>query len=410
MPTSTHAHRTAAPLVAGRTGAPVLARRTAAAALGLAAALLPLAATSATATTGATTDAVAKPRELTLPAPTGAHRIGTRSVRLVDTSRRDPLVKAKPYRELMVSLWYPAADSPDPLAPHMAPKAAADWDTRSAPGMGIRPGTLDWSGTRTHARRNAPFDPTAGRLPVVLFTPGDGGPRTLGTALVEDLASRGYLVVTVDHTYEADQVEFPGGRVERAVPLPDKLTPAVIAKLLRSHARIRLADLRFVLDRLPAVEGLSAAADLSKVGVLGQSIGGSVAAHLTRADDRVDAAVNLDGSYVGPVARTGARKPFLQFAAQDHTRAGDPTWKTFWSATPGWKREVRLAGAAHGSFTDLQALVPELTDFVGTIDPSHSVAAQRAYLGAFFDLHLKGRTTTLFDGPDPRYPEATVSR
>jgi hypothetical protein len=34
---------------------------------------------------------------------------------------------------------------------------------------------------------------------------------------------------------------------------------------------------------------------------------------------------------------------------------------------------------------------------IGTIDPARSVAAQRMYVGAFFDLHLRGRATTIFD-------------
>lgn len=344
---------------------------------------------------------------MTLPAPTGRYAIGTRALRLVDSSRRDPLVKARPYRELMVSLWYPAGPSDRPLAPHMSRMAAADWDRHSAPAMGIKRGSMDWAATTTHAREGAPVDRRAGSLPVVLFASGDGGPRTLGTVLVEELAGRGYLVITVDHTYEADQVEFPGGRVERAVPLPSKLTPNVIAKLLGKHARIRLADMRFVLDRLDKIAGLRGVADLSKVGVLGQSIGGSVAAQLAHDDSRVDAGVNLDGSYVGPVARTGVRGPFLQFAAQAHTRAGDRTWKSFWNASSGWKRELRLAGAAHGSFTDLQVMLPQVKDLVGTIDPARSVAAQRAHITAFFDLHLKGRATHLFDTPDRRYPEIT---
>jgi predicted dienelactone hydrolase len=345
---------------------------------------------------------------LTLPAPTGRYSIGTRALRLVDSSRRDPLVKARPYRELMVSLWYPAGPSNRPLAPHMSQMAAADWDRHSAPAMGIKQGSMDWAATTTHAREGAPVDRKAGSLPVVLFAPGDGGPRTLGTVLVEELASRGYLVVTVDHTYEADQVEFPGGRVERAVPLPSKLTPNVIAKLLRKHAKIRLADMRFVLDRLDKIAGLRGVMDLSKIGILGQSIGGSVAAQLAHDDPRIDAGVNLDGSYVGPIARTGMGRPFLQFAAQAHTRAGDRTWKSFWNASSGWKRELRLAGAAHGSFTDLQVILPQVKDLVGTIDPARSVAAQRAYITAFFDLHLKGQATHLFDMPDQRYPEITL--
>jgi 8-oxo-dGTP pyrophosphatase MutT (NUDIX family) len=52
---------------------------------------------------------------------------------------------------------------------------------------------------------------------VLLYSPGAGDPRALGTTLCDDLASRGYAVVTVDHTYDAGAVEFPGGRVELSV-------------------------------------------------------------------------------------------------------------------------------------------------------------------------------------------------
>ncbi|MER7134862.1 alpha/beta hydrolase family protein, partial [Streptosporangium saharense] len=291
-----------------------------------------------------------------------------------------------------------------------------------------------WAATATHARLGAPVDPHAGRLPVVLFGSGDGGPRTLGTSLVEDLASRGYLVVTVDHTYEADQVEFPGERVVRALPLPAKLTPRVIARLLDRHSRARLADMRFVLDRITALgrggaldntrdggarlpDGLRGAPDLSRIGALGQSLGGSVAAQLVHDDPRVDAGVNLDGGYVGPVAKSGVARPFLQLAAETHTRESEPSWKTFWDASTGWKRELRFRGAAHGSFTDLQALLPKIaetvpkvpvTDFVGTIDPVRSVSAQRAYVTAFFDLHLRKKATPLFEAPDARFPEVSI--
>lgn len=370
---------------------------------------------------------------MALPAPAGPYPVGTLAVRLVDRSRPDPLVRSKPYRELMVSLWYPAKDTGRalPVAPHMAPLAAADWDRHSAPPMGIATGAVNWAATPTHARVGAPVDRRAGRLPVVLFGSGDGGARTLGTALVEDLAARGYLVVTVDHTYEADQVEFPGGRVVRAVPLPTKLTPRVIAKLLARHSRARLADMRFVLDQIAALgrghgfgeeagqlpAGLRGAPDLSRVGALGQSLGGSVAAQLVHDDRRVDAGVNLDGGYVGRVAKTGVAKPFLQMAAEAHTRASEPSWKSFWDASTGWKRELRFAGAAHGSFTDLQVMLPQIAaalpkvpvaDFVGTIDPGRSVSAQRAYLAAFFDLHLNRKPNRLFDTPDARFPEVSL--
>ncbi|MFD4570781.1 alpha/beta hydrolase family protein [Streptomyces sp. NPDC058417] len=367
---------------------------------------------------------------VSLPAPTGSHPIGTVDLHLVDRSRPDPLVPSKPYRELMISLWYPAVRrGRHAVAPWMSPRAAADWDRNSAPTLGVAPGTVDWAGIPTHARSAAPVARDAGQLPIVLFAPGDGGTRGLGTTLVEDLASRGHLVLTVDHTYEADQVEFPGGRVERALPLPDELTPQVIADLLVAHQRARVADMTYVLgllgrldrghspdaDGTPLPDGLRGALDLSAIGLLGQSLGGSVAAQLAHDDERVGAAVDLDGGLFGTVARTGLAKPFLLLDREEHHRDNEPTWTTFWAASTGWRREVRFADAQHGSFSDLQAILPQLgghadpavtAELIGTADPRRSIAAQRAYVAAFFDLHLKHRRTRFFDDADA-YPEGT---
>ena len=48
--------------------------------------------------------------------------------------------------------------------------------------------------------------------PVVVFTHGYTGTFTDYTYIFEDLASRGYVVASVDHTYEATAVAFPDGR------------------------------------------------------------------------------------------------------------------------------------------------------------------------------------------------------
>ena len=43
--------------------------------------------------------------------------------------------------------------------------------------------------------------------------------------------------------------------------------------------------------------------------------------------------------------------------------------------------------------------------FIGTIDPDRSITNQRAYLTAFFDMHLRHRGGHLLDRPSPRFPE-----
>ncbi|WP_181019554.1 alpha/beta hydrolase family protein [Nonomuraea typhae] len=372
-------------------------------ALCLAAITLPAPAAQALAAQAEITRAPAGAQTLTLPAPTGPHPVGTVSLHLVDRSRPDPWVAGRPYRELMVSLWYPAKKAQGRVAPHMSPGAAADFDKTLAPAMfGTKPGAVDWAATRTHARQDAPM---RGTPPVVVFSPGFSSPRSVGTVLVEDLASRGYLVVAVDHTYEAAQVEFPGGRVERtrlAEPTPEDMAKAV---------KVRVADTRFVLDQL-ARRGV----DLSRVGMFGHSMGGSAAAEVVHDDRRVDAGLNLDGGHRGPVAGTGVAKPFAQAANETHTRDSDASWKSFWERSTGWKRELRFTGSQHYSFTDAQTLGPQidgipeqrLRALIGAIEPAESIAAQRAYVAAFFDRWLKGRPTTLFDRPSSRFPAVKI--
>ncbi|HEX4700758.1 MAG TPA: hydrolase, partial [Pseudonocardiaceae bacterium] len=145
--------------------------------------------------------------QLTFPAPTGRHAIGTVSLHLVQAGRPDPWVPGRT-RELMVSLWYPARDvAGRPAAPYMEAGAWASLElNRGIPaGSVVVPQTVGHDG--------APVDRRPGGLPVILYSPPSTGDRSVNTALVQDLASHGYLVVTVDHTYSDDEVEFPDGRV-----------------------------------------------------------------------------------------------------------------------------------------------------------------------------------------------------
>ena len=115
---------------------------------------------------------------LTLPAPAGPYPVGTVALHLIDRSRGNPWAVLPPYREVMVSIWYPAADAARyRLSPQMPPAAAAHYGGPAGYGwLGYRvpPGTVDWVGTVTSGRVGAPVAAQAGPLPVVLYSPGGG--------------------------------------------------------------------------------------------------------------------------------------------------------------------------------------------------------------------------------------------
>jgi hypothetical protein len=362
---------------------------------------------------------------VSLPAPTGRQEIGTVALRLVDRSRSDPWVASPPYRELMVSVWYPALPGRGAPAPYMQPGAAERFDAGGV--HGIPPGQVDWAATRTHAREGAPVDFQGGRRPVVLYSPGSADPRTWGTVLVEELASRGYVVVTIDHTYESPAVRFPDGAVKGNEPVLAAFAEAAregtVPVLLEKILRVRVDDTAFVLDRLAALPGgLSRVIDPARIGMFGQSAGGITAAEGMHEDRRISAGIDLDGTLefnqepngtnLMPVAVQGLDRPFLLMGREGSDHTTEPSWRAFWSNSRGWHRDLTLRGSRHQTYTDLAAIMPQamvdpriVERHIGTIDPARAVAAQRAYVTSFFDRWLRGHDDHLLDGPSPRYPE-----
>jgi dienelactone hydrolase len=383
-------------------------------------------------------------------APTGPYAIGTVQLHLVDHARRDPWT-GRP-RELMVSVWYPATNAGRyPSVPWMPQAAGALFLNQlisSLPSTGLNTGppgsvppNIPLPGVRlpvTRARQSPPVDLSARKYPVVLYQPGFGDVRELGTGLVSDLASRCYIVVTMDDTYEAAEVTFPTGRI--VTPRPNQ-----------SYVdAVRIADTRFVLNELarlasganPDAEhrtlpnGLSATLDLKKVGMFGHSLGGATAAKAMAADRRIGAGINLDGSMflANPalhqdMQRLGAQlarqldgRPFMTMTHQGHDLHNDPSLAGFWSNLKGWRLFLTMRNAQHYTYTDLEPFVSQLlsagivphrltrervAQVIGTVQPGRAVAAQRAYIAAFFDLHLRNLhgANKLLAGPSPNYPE-----
>jgi dienelactone hydrolase len=362
------------------------------------------------------------PPGLRLPAPTGPLAVGTTQLHLVDQARTDPWVPTAGARQLMVTLWYPAwPDDTRPPAPWMSGLAARHYRDRIA-GPDGAPGSLP-ALPMTHSRLDAAASGARAGWPLILYSPGYAEDRTSATALTEDLASHGYVVAAVDHTYDAAEVEFPGPRLVRREQ-PDPTEP----ELIRSTG-IRAADLRFVLDQLTRLaqgdspdqlpEGLAGALDPARVGVFGHSLGGATAAEAMTEDRRFRAGVNLDGTLHGPAVGAGLTAPFLTLARQGRGHRTEPTWAAFRNRLTGWHAEVQLTGCGHYAFTDSLTLLPQLADPLGltgdevarlngTVDPGRGTAVQRAYLTAFFDFGLRSGDRRALDELPRRFDDAVA--
>ncbi|WP_327588651.1 alpha/beta hydrolase [Nonomuraea sp. NBC_00507] len=340
-----------------------------------------------------------------IPKPTGSQPIGTVSLYLKDTSRADPWVPSVKARELMVSLWYPAKSRSGKRAPYMTPKESEltlkDGEITDLP--------LDLlSKTRTNAISDAK---PAGRrrgLPLVVLSPGFTKPRSSLTGLAEDLASRGYVVTVIGHTYENIATSFPDGRVTTCVACEvEKKDPAFWGKV----GATRAADVSFVLDELTRAQPHWKGARLinpSRIAMAGHSAGGASAVGAMLKDSRLRAGMNMDGTAIVPVPESGLSRPFLFLGAQaTHSPGGrDASWEQAWQNLTGWKRWLVVAGAEHASFTDISVLAEQIGIYRNTdLPPVRSLEITRAYVAAFFDQHLRGRPQPLLQEPSTRYPE-----
>ncbi|TDW18556.1 alpha/beta hydrolase family protein [Kribbella kalugense] len=360
---------------------------------------------STTSVASAATDPTPAPY---LPAPTGSAPVGSTSLYLKDTSRPDPWVSSVPYRELMVSLYYPAASSHGPKAQYMTPEESAALLDGS--GTGLPPETL--ARTRTNSVQNARPVGRRHSLPLVVLSPGYSNPRGTLTALAEDLASHGYVVALVGDTYEDSGTSFPDGHFTTCATCDLTHDDAFWAKV----GDTRATDVSFVLDRLtgrhPAWRG-SDLIDPSRIGMAGHSAGGASSIPAMVADPRIRAGVDVDGVTTNPVPVSGLSRPVLFIS---HARGGTaclpvPSWDKDWPQLTGWKRWLEVAGTVHASFTDVGLFSDQYgLDIGATTSGTRTQAVTRTYVEAFFNQTLRGQHQPLLAKPSTHYPEVAYCR
>jgi dienelactone hydrolase len=303
-------------------------------------------------------------KALTLPAPDGRYGTASSQTLLTDRSRQDPYAAAfgrSQFRQVVVSSFYPVAlreDCIDYTTQYMPNATAAFYDKQFG-AFGIPDATFaslqlaHCSAGDRRGLRNQQF-------PVVLFSPGLGNSRFIYSAMVQALASQGYIVVSIDHPYDADIVEFPDGSIALAANIT---TDAQIEAALN----VRSSDVSFVVDELRSrqvskhLSGNKVRMDQKQYAIYGHSLGGATAAEVASRDTRLIAAVNLDGTFFGSVVSCGATKPLLIVSHDGKNLTTDQSWTSTWEATRKiTKVAVTIPGTAHGSYTDYPLIVDAL--------------------------------------------------
>jgi predicted dienelactone hydrolase len=340
----------------------------------------------------------------TTPPPSGKYAVGTRQMRLVDSSREDPFLENGTKRELMVRFWYPAKVDGHCTQAEYTPRAVWSYFSQLM--------RIPLPSVTTNSCLEAPIE--EGVHPVVVFTHGYTGTFTDYTFLFEDLASRGYVVASVDHTYEATAVQFPDGRFMHSgfgSHLGNKMFEDEAS--LAFALSVRLDDLKFVaadLDRInrSLSSPFRGRLDVNRMAIAGHSMGGLAASLASDREARFKAAIVIDvhdGNIPDAVVGT-TQTPVFIFAS------GRERWTEneckLWDNLRGPRLAVNLEGSEHLTPTDAVWLAMGAVK-TGTMGPEKAVAAVRDYVAAFLDVHLQVKSfDPLLSGPSLQYPDAFV--
>ncbi len=310
-----------------------------------------------------------------LPEPTGPFPVGTTKLHLVDRTRAEIFTPGpSDHRELVVQVWYPAQVAPGARRATYMEKAPLQFSHLSL--------------VRTHSFLDAPISDAQPSYPVLIF-------------------SHGYVVCSIAHPYHAVVTVFPDGRV---VPTDSTLVNQYMAgsfsaRDMAEHLRIWTDDTLFLIDELETLRAGEPAStfagrlDMTRLGFFGNSFGGTTAVEVCSIDERCQAGVNLDG---GAEADSPLKQPFLFIMSGGRASYVRRALNAVENAAYG----ITVRGATHLDFCDVTLYSPvfKYTRFFGPIGGRRMVRIVNKYTLAFFDKHLKGRSSPLLDGCDPDSP------
>ena len=383
--------------------------------------------------------AVAWAKTTELPKPIGRYAVGYRSFEFRDDSRDQPHVEGQHPRILPAHVFYPAHAGADAVPRTYLPKDSAAMQIASlARNFDIDPAALEPLGTaRAHSVPNAPAITGAGRFPVVIFSHGLPLYPLQSTALLEDIASHGYVVVSVAHPGDAVDLRLADGRViptlissekgfqaakhklwsaptfdERTAAIPEFIAELAKTELGRSTVSWR-RDMIFVADaigegHIPKAAGDAfVRADRKNLALTGMSFGGNISAGTCRLTRYCRAAINLDGGqYDVGMFNTSAERPLLMLSSDwiGLPRPDAPLYPDYtvtdlafepWATSGGDPDivRVRMKGMRHMGLSDLMLLMvdPGRVDTVGTAEPVGSMRALDDLCIAFLNSYLKGQ-------------------
>jgi dienelactone hydrolase len=259
--------------------------------------------------------------------------------------------------------------------------------------------------------------------PLVVFSHGAFGFSGSNYSTYAELASNGYIVASIGHTYQAFYTMDTKGKltivnndfINKAAEINavhNTQNEGEIYNTTKEWMKLRTDDENFVLDMILAEckngrnDSLFSIIDMEKIGLMGHSLGGASSAQIGRERNDIDAVIVLDGTMLGEeiafennrivLNNTPYPIPLLNVYAEDHyTNSKElvgETYNNFYATKNAvCAYETVFKDAGHLNFTDLPLFSPTLAKMlgVGTIDERYCIETMNEIVLEFFDSYLK---------------------
>jgi len=353
-----------------------------------------------------------------IPIPSGPYQVGTRIYELTDLSRKEIYSGKDEARRFMIQIWYPSEAGTS--------TEKARWMDEAeiyAPAVSQEIGMPSFFlGHLALVKVPAYIEPKVLKAnqghPIILFSHGWQGFNAQNTGQALQLASNGYVVVGVQHTYGAVITVFPDGTIAPNNPsalAPDSTPTAEYEEIAHKLVNQWAGDLGYALTFMDELNNDPDSAfwqrlDLTRVGVYGHSTGGGAAVQFCGTDPRCKALLGMD-PFMRPVSYevldSDVTQPsffmFSQFWADDVTSRNNELFNRFYPHVKDSLGVISIAGTKHYDFSDLPLLSPLAPQLglKGPINGKRVVAIVNNYLLSFFDATLNGKSAALFDNPSP---------
>lgn len=267
------------------------------------------------------------------------------------------------------------------------------------------------------------------KYPLIVFSHGAFGVKMSNTSTFMELASNGYVVVSIDHPYHAAGTMDEDGNLtigsqafmQEVIDANSEVyTEQEKFELTSKWMTLRTEDMNFVLDEIlekaeNTSEEIYSLIDKDKIGLMGHSLGGAASAQLGRDREDISAVINLDGSMLGEYKRNGDGViklneepyplPLLNFYSEYviNELKANPEYvysNQYISSISSTAFETFIKGSNHMSYTDLPLFSPllasQLSGISGgaseaSVDKYYCIETMNKLVLAFFNSYLKDK-------------------